>query len=140
MSGDVSSPEMPGPAGNRPADPVIGSGMDKRKLMLPTLPPLLDLYFCACNDRYLDGACACFASDATVQDEARSHQGSAAILQWLEETTQKYAPKYAPVRTGEKDGRHLVAVTVSGNFPGSPVELEFAFTIEQSKITSLVID
>jgi hypothetical protein len=39
----------------------------------------------------------------------------------------------------EKDGKTIVTNRLIGNFPGSPIELEFIFTLDGNKITSLEI-
>ena len=37
------------------------------------------------------------------------------------------------------DGKTVVTSRVAGNFPGSPVNLEYVFGLERDKITSLEI-
>jgi hypothetical protein len=39
----------------------------------------------------------------------------------------------------QKDGGYVVTSRLTGNFPGSPVNLLFAFRLERGKIASLEI-
>jgi len=39
----------------------------------------------------------------------------------------------------QKDGRYIVTSRLTGNFPGSPVDLRFAFRLERGKIAFLEI-
>ena len=104
------------------------------------LPKPVELYFAADNSNdpaYLD---LCLAGDATVRDEGRTHAGLAAIKHWKAETKKKYNHTIEPLETAERDGRIAVKGRVSGNFPGSPVILEFVFQVSDGKITALEID
>lgn len=83
----------------------------------------------------------CFAADAVVVDEKRTHQGRDAIARWKAEASAKYRYTSTPVAVdGDGDGI-IVTVTarVSGDFPGSPVNLRYAFTIEADAIVRLEI-
>jgi hypothetical protein len=40
---------------------------------------------------------------------------------------------------GEKGDKLAVAARVAGQFPGSPVELEFAFSLRDGKIAELAV-
>ena len=61
------------------------------------------------------------------------------IRAWKDEVTRKYMPVMEVLRSAEKDGRTIVTGRVSGNFPGSPVELSYAFTLKDGKIARLEI-
>ena len=97
---------------------------------------------------YLDGsnahdaaACvACFAPDAVVMDEGRERRGAADIRAWKEEVIEKYHALVEVVGVaGDKAGRLIVTGRVSGNFPGSPVDLRYGFTLADGKIARLEI-
>ena len=103
------------------------------------LPPAITAYWNAANAGRIDEAAACFAADAVVHDESRVHQDPAAIRGWIEETTRQYQPIVEALGVEEKNGRHLVDARVTGTFPGSPVELHFAFTLRDGQILSLEI-
>ena len=81
----------------------------------------------------------CFAKDAVVRDEGKTIKGLAAIKQWKAETKKKYQHTIEPLAVVQKDGKTIVTNRLSGNFPGSPIELEFVFTLDGNKIASLEI-
>ena len=103
------------------------------------LPDAVAAYWVAANAGASEAAAACFSANALVHDEGKDLRGTDAIRDWVEETTRKYHPKVEPLRAEEKDGRHRVTARVSGDFPGSPVELDYAFTLENQKIARLEI-
>ena len=74
-----------------------------------------------------------------VHDEDAEHLGHAAIRDWVVETTRKYSPHMEP-RTVTDDGKTtIVTAMVSGDFPGSPIELEYCFQIRRGRIARLEI-
>ena len=81
----------------------------------------------------------CFAADAVVRDESQIHKGLPAIKDWKAETKRKYQHRVDPLRINEKDGKFIVTNRLTGNFPGSPIELDFVFTLAGDKIVSLEI-
>lgn len=103
-----------------------------------SLPEPIEAYFAA--DRRDGRAVArCFTSDATVVDEGQTHTGLAAIEAWKTAASAKYSYVAEPVALEKKDGKHIVTSRVTGDFPGSPVDLQFTFTLERGKIASLEI-
>ena len=44
-----------------------------------------------------------------------------------------------PLASVHKDGKTVVTNRLSGNFPGSPIELQFIFELDGNKIASLEI-
>jgi hypothetical protein len=107
--------------------------------MLSSLPEIILVYFHSANTSQTEAACACFASDAIVHDEGRDHAGTTAIREWIEDTKRKYEPKVEPIRVQESGEKTIVTSSVSGNFPGSPVELQFEFTLRDGKISDPLI-
>ncbi|HXV81461.1 MAG TPA: nuclear transport factor 2 family protein [Candidatus Binatia bacterium] len=103
------------------------------------LPEILTCYFDAVNRHHVDDASNCFTSDALVHDEGRDHVGRAAVRAWLEETTQKYHPKFEAMRCDANGDEFRVPAKVSGDFPGSPIDLTFDFTLVDGKIYKLII-
>ena len=81
----------------------------------------------------------CFTESAVVRDEGKTIEGLAAIKKWMVETKQKYQHTIQPLGTVQKDGRTVVTNRLTGNFPGSPIELEFVFTLDRDKIAALEI-
>lgn len=81
----------------------------------------------------------CFSPDAVVLDEGGTYQGQAAIEAWLQETHQKYAFIAKPISITKKEQHEIVVAEVSGNFPGSPIQLNYSFLLNDGKIQSLEI-
>jgi SnoaL-like domain len=103
------------------------------------LPEPIKTYIASENADAADVLASCFAEDAVVRDEGRTIQGLAAIKAWKIASKAKYQHKVAPIRASERDGKTIVTAKVSGNFPGSPVDLEFTFGLKDDKIISLEI-
>ncbi|OIQ49115.1 SnoaL-like domain protein [Pseudodesulfovibrio hydrargyri] len=103
------------------------------------LPPTVKAYFDAANNQDAEALLACFAPGAEVEDENNLYAGRAAIRAWKEESFAKYRPVQEP-RSAERNGAVVsVVTTVSGNFPGSPVDLLHEFTLEGDAVTRLNI-
>jgi hypothetical protein len=81
----------------------------------------------------------CFAEDASVRDESETHEGLAAIKDWKAETKRKYQHSVEPLSIVEQDGKFRLTNRLTGNFPGSPIELEFVFAIRDERIVSLEV-
>jgi hypothetical protein len=103
------------------------------------LPPLLDLYVKAENAGDIDAFSQCFAANAIVRDEGRSHLGRAAIRAWMSEAKKKYNHMVEPLELAERDGKIVLKARVAGRFPGSPVTLASTFVVADGKIVSLEI-
>lgn len=102
------------------------------------LPPAIVTYFAATHDAARHSFDTCFASNAVVQDEARTHRDLAEIKAWHIAAN---APVSAvvPLALREKAGRSIVTAKVSGSFKGSPVTLDFSFAMDAGLITELEI-
>jgi len=107
--------------------------------MSTKLPTPIAAYFAAENTDDAGVFTACFSHDAVVLDEGRTIQGIASIKAWKVDTKAKYRHSTEVIAAADKDGRTVVRGLVSGNFPGSPVELKFAFGLEGGRIMSLEI-
>jgi hypothetical protein len=103
------------------------------------LPAPIATYFAAENSDDAEALTACFAPDAVVRDEGRRIQGIAAIKAWKREGKAKYQHKIEVIAATESDGETIVRGLVSGNFPGSPIELAFAFLLVGGRIASLEV-
>jgi hypothetical protein len=102
-------------------------------------PEVIIAYWSAANAGDIPEAAQCFSRDAVVQDEGQTHEGTAAISSWIEETTQKYHPLVEALRLEKREERYQVTARVSGSFPGSPLELDYIFTLNNGKIAHLEI-
>lgn len=106
--------------------------------MFLDLPKPIDTYFTA--DRGDSEAVAgCFTENAVVKDEGHTYNGLAAIKQWKTDSSKKYTYTSEPFASEEKDGKTIVTSRLTGNFPGSPVDLRYFFGLEGNKIASLEI-
>jgi hypothetical protein len=103
------------------------------------LPSTIARFIEASNARDLDRAVECFASDATVEDEGRTHRGVEKVRAWKHETEERFVYTFEPNAVESRDGHIVVTGTLAGNFPGSPVELKYDFTLAGDAITSLRI-
>jgi hypothetical protein len=110
--------------------------LDLRVINLPT--PIA-IYVDAENSGDADALAQSFAENAVVRDEGKTIEGLAAIKQWKSETRKKYQHTIEPLASVLKDGKTIVTNRLTGNFPGSPIELEFVFTLDGDKIASLEI-
>jgi hypothetical protein len=103
------------------------------------LPVPIAVYFAAENQGHTEIVAECFAENAVVRDEGQTIEGLGAIKQWLVATKSKYQHTIEPLAFAQKDDKTIVTNRLTGNFPGSPIELEFAFTLDGDKITALEI-
>src|SRR6266480_1560672 len=107
--------------------------------MIVNLPTPIAIYITSENRGDTEALSQCFSEDAVVRDEGKTIQGLAAIKQWKAETRKKYQHTIEPLASAQKDGKTIVTNRLNGNFPGSPIELEFVFTLDGDKIASLEI-
>jgi hypothetical protein len=102
------------------------------------LPEPIAAYFDA--DRLgADAVARCFTKDGVVRDEGRTHTGVAAIEAWKAAASAQYSYIAEPFALDKKDRKCIVTSRVTGDFPGSPVNLQFVFTLERGKIATLEI-
>ncbi len=107
--------------------------------MSTKLPPPLEAYFSAKTHNDIDAMLAPFAGSAIVKDEGKEIRGLAAIREWMKETNRKY--RYTVKVTGVTENATTTTVTcrLTGDFPGSPVDVRYAFALDEGKIGSLEI-
>jgi SnoaL-like domain len=103
-----------------------------------TLPEPIAAYFDA-DKRDGEAVARCFTTRAIVKDEGQTYRGPAAIKQWKTEASAKYSYTSEPFAVEQKEGRYVVTSRLTGNFPGSPVDLRFVFRLEGGKIAFLEI-
>ena len=103
------------------------------------LPPAVDLYVKVENSGEVEALSGCFALDATVHDEGHTYRGLAAIKKWKARTKKKYSHTIHPLEITHRDEKTVLKAALTGNFPGSPVTVEFSFVLESGKIVFLDI-
>jgi ketosteroid isomerase-like protein len=104
------------------------------------LPRIINDYVRASNAHDVKSILACFSDDSVVRDEQETFRGKQAIEGWIVKTIEKYKFLFKPLSIKEDKGDVVVTVEVSGTFDGSPVTLDYQFTIHGDKILSLTID
>ena len=103
------------------------------------LPQIINKYVEASNQHDVKSILSCFSDNALVHDERAELHGNKAIEGWIVQTIEKYKFHFQPLGIKASDGDCVVAVEVSGNFEGSPIILDYHFTIQNDKILSLTI-
>jgi ketosteroid isomerase-like protein len=81
----------------------------------------------------------CFHEDAVVRDEGREHRGIAAIKAWHREVNEQFRYVVEPIEASGSGPAVVVRARVSGDFPGSPIERRFHFTVSEGKVASLEV-
>ena len=107
--------------------------------MLLKLPKPVAAYLLAVQTKDADILALCFADDAVVHDEDGDYRGLDAIKSWKRETEAKYRYVVEPLDASVDGNIVRLRARLIGDFPGSPVELDYTFTLANDKITSLEI-
>ena len=102
------------------------------------LPPPIAAYFAA-DTSDSNAVARCFSESAVVIDERREHRGRPAISRWSAEATAKYHYTSEPLGVDVSGPEVTVTARVTGDFPGSPVDLQYRFTLEGASIARLEI-
>ncbi|QJW47709.1 nuclear transport factor 2 family protein [bacterium BFN5] len=103
------------------------------------LPLLLDRFIQTKNAYDSKAFVACFAEQAVVLDEGKEIRGTAAIQSWFETSNEKYQDTLTVTKLVEHNHETVLTALVAGNFEGSPVSLDFYFSIKEDKIDRLRI-
>jgi hypothetical protein len=97
-------------------------------------------YVAAANAQDIEAVTASFGEEAVVHDERAQRTGTAAIREWATEVSRKYRPTVEALDISQSQGRTILTGRVSGDFPGSPIQLRYAFTLAGNRIQRLDID
>ena len=103
------------------------------------LPHIIKKYIGASNQHDVKSILSCFSDNALVHDEGAELHGTKAIEGWIVKTIEKYKFHFKPLGIKASDSDSVVTVEVSGTFEGSPVTLDYHFTIQNDKVLSLTI-
>lgn len=103
------------------------------------LPGPIAAYFKADRCKNADGVADCFSDHAVVKDERRTHQGRDAIRRWKAAASTSFSYAVEPFAIEIDGPRTVVTSHVVGDFPGSPVDLQYFFVVESGKIVELEI-
>lgn len=108
--------------------------------MNPQLPESISTYFSASNGQDTSHPEHYFSADAVVIDEGSPRRGLAAIECWMREAQTRFQFHAEPMTVARTDERVVVTATVTGNFPGSPASLHYAFLLKENRIQHLEIN
>jgi len=86
-----------------------------------------------------DALSRCFIEDGTVHDEGQDYHGRDSIRQWKQAADAKYRYVLQTVNVQTFGDLVTVRARLTGEFPGSPVELDHIFKLSNDKIASLEI-
>lgn len=103
------------------------------------VPPIVAEYLEAERARDACRLSLCFAENGVVHDEGKDRLGREAIGEWKEEVDAKYKYVSEPLAASADEHTVTVRARLTGDFPGSPVEVNQVFTLECGKIVSLEI-
>ena len=103
------------------------------------LPGAIAAYFSADKQGDAQAISDCFTQDAVVVDEGNTYTGRDAIRQWMANASTQYTYTAEPFALAEEGGRTIVTSHLVGNFPGSPVDLQYFFVLQNDKIAELEI-
>jgi hypothetical protein len=102
------------------------------------LPSPVAAYFAA-DTTGAEAVAQCFTDAAVVIDERQEYRGRTAIAQWKAEASAKFRYAVDRLRAQVSGEQTTVIGRVTGDFPGSPVDLQYRFTLEGDKIARLEI-
>ena len=103
------------------------------------LPKPLAAYFAAEQAHNAGALARCFTPAGVVRDEGGTFTGTDAIERWNTTARAKYHHSVVPLSATERDGAIVIVARVSGDFPGSPVDLDHVFRLDGEAIASLEI-
>lgn len=102
-----------------------------------TLPEPIAAYFAA--EHNPEALAHCFTAQAVMKDDGHTCTGIHAIQAFMAAASAKYSATSVPFALKGEDGFQVVRAKVTGNFPGSPIELSYRFRLERGLIASLEI-
>ena len=86
-----------------------------------------------------DALSRCFTEDGTLHDEGQDYYGRDSTRQWKQAADAKYRYVLQTVSAQTFGDLVTVRARLTGEFPGSPVELDHIFKLSNNKIASLEI-
>jgi ketosteroid isomerase-like protein len=116
-----------------------GNTVEGEENMTLNVPPIVTEYLEAERAKDARRLSLCFADNAVVHDEGKDRCGQDAIREWKEEADAKYTYVSEPLSASVDENVVTVRARLTGDFPGSPLEVDQVFTLDDSKIVSLEI-
>lgn len=103
------------------------------------IPEVVSAYFDADQANDVDALNHIFSESAIVEDDGSLYKGIVEIRTWLLTMKEKYQYSLEIIEVSNTDHISTVLTQGSGNFPNSPVKLNFQFTLENDKVVKLRI-
>lgn len=103
------------------------------------IPEVVSAYFDADQASNVDALNHIFSESAIVEDDGSLYRGIVEIRTWLLAMKEKYQYSLEIIDVSNTGHISTVLTQGSGNFPNSPVKLNFQFTLENDKVVKLSI-
>jgi uncharacterized protein (TIGR02246 family) len=103
------------------------------------VPEAVAEYLAAEEAKDADALASCFTEDGTVHDEGQDYHGRDSIRQWKQAADAKYRCVFQTINVQTFGNLVTVRARLTGEFPGSPVELDHIFKLSGDKMASLEI-
>ena len=104
--------------------------------MVLDVPEAVAEYLAAEESKDADALSRCFTQDGTVHDEGQDYHGCDSIRQWKQAADAKYRYVFQAVNVQTFGDLVTVRARLTGEFPGSPVELDYIFKLSGDKMAS----
>lgn len=105
----------------------------------PNMPTAVKSLVAAQQRHDSDAYAKCFALNATVSDEGRTHKGYGEIKRWISQANAKYNTFMEAIDYRESPSGGVLKARISGTFEGSPTVLTYHLKFENNLISSLKI-
>ena len=103
------------------------------------LPEPIAGYFAADQGKHANAIARHFAGNAVVKDEGHIYEGREAIRRWKAASSAKFNYRVEPLAIADRAGLTVVTARLTGDFPGSPVQLRYRFALQDGEIAGLEI-
>ncbi len=107
--------------------------------MSAEIPQAIATYIQATNIRDTDLLLTTLTADAVITDEGHDYHGTDEIKAWKSKSNAQGQFTVEVLDVAEVGNETVATAQVSGNFPGSPVQLHFHFTLKGNKIAAVSI-
>lgn len=109
-------------------------------MKLTDTPAAVRAYLTLTNGDDHESALVAFAENAEVTDDGHTYRGTTEIRNWLTGTASAFTYTSTPLTAHTKDDKTTVTCRVEGNFPGSPINLDYHFRLDSTnRISELSI-
>jgi len=107
--------------------------------MVLDVPDAVAEYLAAEEAKDADALASSFTEDGTVHDEGQDYLGCDSIRQWKQAADAKYRYVLQTINVQTFGDFVTVRARLTGDFPGSPVEVDHIVRLSSDKIASLEI-